>query len=441
MVMTYVPGIDLHETWDTADRAHSDVGINELGYFDHRDQIADIGLSLNPDSPMVIIDAATDERHPFWSELDQHQGAVDAAEQVLIIRPAINFTEGHRYIVALRNLKNADGDIIEPGAEFAALKGGTATDAARQTRFNDEVFGPLEEAGIAKDDLYLAWDFTVASERNLSERMLTMRDDAFGRILGDTDLADRKVAGDSPEFVVDSSSTTTDNWTDARGVARSQEYRVIKGRVTVPNYMDKIQQTEAKVRPNTEVPELGSADAPAPGSRLYDDPVDADTLPNQNPVEKDVQVPFTCHVPTGRQNYMVTYGHGLLGTRSQIGDVRSPRRDGPFAGCAVDWWGMSTLDAPTVVAILSDLSHFPSLPDRAQQGFLNFMFLQRAAIHPGGFVTDPAFQDASGPLLKTFGPDEISESFYDGNSQGGSWVVRWWPCHRTSLVPSSVCRG
>ena len=64
------------------------------------------------------------------------------------------------------------------------------------------IFATLGEAGIAKSDLYLAWDFTVASERNLSERMLHIRDDAFAQ-LGDTDLADLVVQGTSPRFIVD----------------------------------------------------------------------------------------------------------------------------------------------------------------------------------------------------------------------------------------------
>ena len=37
-------------------------------------------------------------------------------------------------------------------------------------------------AGIARNDLYLAWDFTVASQRNITERLLFMRDDAFAAL-------------------------------------------------------------------------------------------------------------------------------------------------------------------------------------------------------------------------------------------------------------------
>ena len=64
------------------------------------------------------------------------------------------------------------------------------------------MFGTLAEAGIDRDSLYRAWDFTVASERNLSERVLTIRDDAFER-LGDTNLSDMEVEGDAPEFAIE----------------------------------------------------------------------------------------------------------------------------------------------------------------------------------------------------------------------------------------------
>jgi hypothetical protein len=421
MVMTYVPGIDLHATWGTQDRPHSEAGPNEVGYFDHRDTIADPALSLSPDAPMVILNADTGERHPFWSELDTHPGAVEAGEQVLILRPAVNFDEGARYVVGLRNLKDSDGATIATGAEFDAYKSGSGTDADRQAQYDTDIFPALAAAGVAKDDLYLAWDFTIASEDNLAERMLTMRDDAFGRILGDTDLADRQLGDSSaPAFVVDGVTERDDNYADANGVSHSQRIRTIDGRIEVPNYMDRIQQIEGHHKSN-QLP----ADGPAPLSRLYDDPLDPDALPDQNPVEPTVNVPFRCEVaiaqdgqPLQRENHPMLYGHGLLGTRSQVGDLKTPRRAAPFMGCGVDWWGMSTPDLPSVAAAIGDLSNFATIPDRAQQGFLNFMFTGRALIHPDGFATDPAFQ-LNGQSLINIDDGEGSTLQYDGNSQGG----------------------
>ena len=421
MVMTYVPGIDLHQTWGTQDRAHSDVGVNELGYFDHRDHIADIGLYENEDAPIVILNADTGERHPFWSELDTHPAAVSTGEQVLILRPARNFEEGARYIVALRDLKSSDGSSLAPGAEFQAYRDGAYAgdllNGARQTHFDTNVFPVLEEAGIARDDLYLAWDFTVASERNLAERSLHIRDDAFAQ-LGDTDLSDRIVQGSSPEFVVDSTEEETRTWTDTRGRPHSQPMRLVRGRVTVPNYLDRIQQTESKFQePGSATGGVTYADAPAPGSRFLD--TDLDGLPNQNPADPTVNVPFICEVPlNGEANIPGLYGHGLLGDRFQVDDFESPRRHGNFFGCGVDWWGMSTVDLPTVAAILTDISHFSSLADRAQQGFLNFMIVGRAAVHPEGFASDPAFQQDGESLVKT-ADENGTYLVYDGNSQGG----------------------
>ena len=55
---------------------------------------------------------------------------------------------------------------------------------------------------------------------------------------------------------------------------------------------------------------------------------------------------------------------------------------------------------------------FPTLADRSQQGFLNFLFLGRLMIHADGFVANPAFRVGTQPLVDT------SELFYDGNSEG-----------------------
>ena len=38
------------------------------------------------------------------------------------------------------------------------------------------------DAGIAREDLYLAWDFNIASVENITERILHIRDDAFAAL-------------------------------------------------------------------------------------------------------------------------------------------------------------------------------------------------------------------------------------------------------------------
>jgi hypothetical protein len=410
MVMTVVPGLDLPRTWGLQDMPFTG-SPNQQGAFDHRDQLTDIGLSLSPDAPIQVVNTRTGERHPVWAELDSNAGSAadravgssNAGRQALIIRPARNFDLATRYVVVLRNLKDAQGRTLTPTAAFRSA---VASPDARMQR----VLAGVAAAGVGTEGLYQAWDFTVASQRNLSERVLHMRDDAF-RQLGDTDLDDRRVQGVSPGFAIDAVTERTDTWTDSRGVQRTQKVRRVDGRVYVPNYLDRVQQLENQVGPQ-RLP----FDVPAPGSRLLD--LTGEGLPDQNPALPVVRVPFRCDVPLDQgPSYAVTYGHGLLGTRDQIGDVKWPRRFG-FAGCAADWWGMASQDLPTVAAILADVSNFPSLPDRAQQGFVNWMYLQRAMVHARGFNEHPAFQQG-GRGLFVADTGEGTQSFYDGNSQGG----------------------
>src|SRR5512135_743654 len=97
MILTFVPGLDLHRTWGTAGMT-GDPRIG--GPNDPRDQVADISRYLAADAPILVIDAQTGQRWPFWSELDMN-ASTKANQRLLIVRPAVNFTEGHTYLVAL----------------------------------------------------------------------------------------------------------------------------------------------------------------------------------------------------------------------------------------------------------------------------------------------------------------------------------------------------
>ena len=135
------------------------------------------------------------------------------------MRPAVNLREGHRIVVALRRLQDSSGKAIEPGDAFHAYRDGTKTsDPTTEERrpHMQDVLKTLDGAGVKRDDLFLAWDFTVASERNLSERMLHIRDNVFGSL-------DNK----APTFQV----TQVEDDVDER-VARR-----VSGTFTVPSYL------------------------------------------------------------------------------------------------------------------------------------------------------------------------------------------------------------
>jgi hypothetical protein len=338
--------------------------------------------------PAVVIDADTGKRQLIWAELDLNH-LTEQKDRVLIIRPGKNWEEGHRYIVALRNLKDTAGRTIQPNETFKAYrdKQPLADPRAEARRPHmEDIFTRLGRAKISRDDLYLAWDFTVASERDRSERILFMRDAAFGE-LGDSNLADLEVEGDAPEFTVDSVSDQSDG------------RRKVTGTFTVPCFLDK---------PGC-----------VPGSKMAFAGPNA-TLPTRIPGNTQ-KATYTCFVPRdaingGPASRPSLYGHGLLGGQGEVGS--GPQRDMVtrfnMTYCATDWYGFATEDLGSVALTLLDASNFPLLADRMQQGILAFHFLGRLAIHPQGFSSDPAFQRADGSsAIDTTG------LYYDGNSQGG----------------------
>ena len=83
----------------------------------------------------------------------------------------------------------------------------------------------------------------MASERNITERMLSIRNDAFHQ-LGDDDLGDNVVQGNSPTFAV--SSTT-----DMTAAENPKIARIVKGTVTVPCYLNTLTCSPVGSRFNT----------------------------------------------------------------------------------------------------------------------------------------------------------------------------------------------
>jgi hypothetical protein len=361
--------------------------------------ITDIERTYDRDAPIVVLNTDTLERHLIWSELDANPQ--DRANVNLLIRPAVNFDEGGHYVVVLRNLKNASGRTIRAPDAFRVYRDRILTQdpvVEERRKHMEDIFKTLKRARIKRSELYLAWDFTVASERNLSERMLHIRDDAFAQ-LGDTRLDDLTVQGSSPPFEVTSVTDFQPCGTDGCQSGESDRLlRRVEGRVIVPCY-------------------LNAAGCP-PGSQFA---YGLDGLPLRVPGNVSA-ANFVCIIPraavsggTVRPARPSLYGHGLLGTASQVagGAIQALASEHDIMLCATDWIGLAQEDIPNAVAILGDISHFSSLADRSQQGMLNFLYLGRTMINPLGFSTDPAFQWNGTPLIDT------SRLYYDGGSQGG----------------------
>lgn len=371
-ILVKIPGITT-----VADvKANKAVPINHLGAY------------KSPTAPIVVIDASTGQRWPIWVEIDS---AASPEKADLEIHPSVNFASGHRYIVALRSLKNAKKQSLEAPAGFRYYRDELPSEEeavnVRRPHFN-ELFAKLETAGITRSSLYLAWDFTVASDANNSSRMLSMRNNAFAQ-LGDTNLADGIPQGVSPAFEV----TSVENNPNPGQIARR-----VKGNFTVPCFL---------------FPNCG------PGGRMH---LDGEGNPIQNgtwTANFDCIIPLSATTGAAETARPALYGHGLLGDASEVASSpqRSLSQEYDIMQCATDEIGMAESDLGTVEEALGNMSIFPAIPDRLQQGLLDELYLGRALISSTGFTTAPAFhQDgtlATGSVINT------AHLFYNGNSQGG----------------------
>jgi hypothetical protein len=390
-----------------------------------------IGRYRAAEAPIVVIDAATGKRWPIWAEVDANAGS--PAHTNLLIHPAVNFRTDTRYIVALRSLKRANGTTIPAPAAFAVYRDGSAPTTGRRTAHMNEVFADLATAHIPRRNLYLAWDFTVASQHAISGRLLSMRNRAFAE-LGDTDLSDLKVTGRSPRFTVHS----------YRDLSKADDPRV--GRrvtldVTVPCFiwptcsipalhldaglpLSTTLGRIARVLGIDLSPLIGKlpVDGVPPGIGtghfLLKHPFDPGSMPRQNPLPLHARV--ICNIPRvaidgGKPARPSLYGHGLFGSATEVdtGNVTQFGADHDIMFCAPDWFGMAKADIPNALLALLDLSNFPLLVDRVQQGILDFLYVGRAMIHPDGFCSSPAFRANGRCVINT---DRL---YYDGNSQGG----------------------
>ncbi len=336
--------------------------------------------------PIVVIDEQTGQRQLIWSELDANASSPQDTD--LMIHPGKNFTEGHTYVVALRDLRTASGAEIAAPSWFAKLRDNShlpANEQAQKARYA-KIFAALRRVGVSRNShLYEAWDFTIASERSLSSRLLAIRNNAFAQ-LGDTNLADGQVAGHAPAYQVASVDTSIAGFTR------------VQGTFTVPCYL------------------ITCGASATTGFHYGSSSVDA--TPTQIP-GNTATAPFECMIPNtaspSSPARLSLYGHGLLGSHTEVeaGNVEAMATEHNMTFCATDWWGLAEGDIPGDIAALGNLNLFPNVIDRLQQGVLNTLYLGRLMLNPEGFASNAAFQSSGQPVIDT------SNLYYDGNSQGG----------------------
>ena len=298
----------------------------------------DLGAYTSDDVTTVVVNAATGERLPHFAEMDM---SAPEDERMLILRPVTPMEHGTRYVVGIRGLKHLDGSDVQPSAAFRGLRDNDDSaqeEVARmRDRYENGIFDVLEQTGFSRAQLQLAWDFTTGSSENLHADILHIRDDALARI-----------PKTGPVFEIDSVEVDPYNCTTGESI-----HKTIEGRVTVPYYTEQDGPASVFARG-------------ADGLPTYQGDADPNFL---------IRIPCSVYNDPSSARMVLQYGHGLLGDR---GEARTgwlsefADREGLIV-FAMNWTGMSTIDAtPIALMIATDLSNFRFIPERSQQGLVEF---------------------------------------------------------------------
>ncbi len=354
--------------------------------------------SLNETSPTVILNTTTGERLAHWVDLDEYvvqaKLRIDAGEdkpqftidreieglrqeQALMLRPAIRPEDATRYIVAIRNVRDGDGEFVAPSPGFQALRDDVpSSDAVIESRraHFEEIFSTLEDAGISRDDLQIAWDFTTTSRENNTSAMLHIRDDALERF------------PDGVPYTIE-----LKNEDIIEGIACRLEITF-----DMPLYMTKGESGGLLNLGANGLPEQNGTFAYAAAMIV---PVSVSTEPAS----------------------LVEFGHGQLGAKEQVLGFQEIAAQANFATFGLDWKGFASDDVlPTLIPAIvgGDMSAFRAIPERMHQGFLNFLMAMRTLSREAEGGASTALNQA---LANDCGGATIdgSKRYYFGGSQGG----------------------
>jgi hypothetical protein len=335
--------------------------------------------SLAPDSRTIVLDASTGERVAHWTEFDHYSDSLQ--DPVLVMRMADSLAPATRYVVAIRGAVDRDGATLPATDGFAALRDQQASTIIgihqRRDHYEDAVFPLLEQAGVERSELQLAWDFTTNSDANSTETLL----EALNAVLA-------AVPAEGPAVTIEEHLVDFgDPWIAHR----------IEGTVEIPSVL--LPEDDRRIR------------------LLRRDSGGAIEASGVEVVEFTLQVPYS--VAAGSEAAPVLqYGHGFLGDRGEAdnGWLRDLAERKGFSVLAIDMQGMSEEDSliwlPNMV---NDGGTFPLLAEKPIQGLVNHVVVQDMVATSlqtleGGTLT----RDDGGAL---FDGDRV---VYTGNSQGGT---------------------
>ncbi len=335
----------------------------------------DVGAAFAADAPVVVINMETRQRLTIFAEVDMN--ASNPLERALIIRPLERMQPGTRYAVAIRkSVKAADGSDLPLSPAFAAIVAG---EDFKHPRFEglaagyDEIFAVLEDDGISRNDLVLAWDFVTASDEFLTADILAMREQALP-VMGD--------AGENLSFQAEEIAPTRPELA----------LRLVVGTYDTPMFLDDGEKDLSILnRDANGVPELvgmGTANFSAVIPRCVE--------------TEEAPVP------------VIIFGHGLFGNANDYIDDRflqEVANDNCVVIIGGDWIGLTNRQLVAVAYAMNDMNRGLGITEKLAQAVISFTALQR--ISRSTFRTDDMFKVDGREII------DPTRVYYYGASLGG----------------------
>lgn len=341
--------------------------------------------------PIAIVDDAG-ARVPFFVDVDPR--ADSGAREGITLRPLVRLSERAHYTVLVSGVRTSDGDDVPVPVAFQRLRDGVVGDdpvlKPLLAHYEAEVFPHAAQAGIAREALQLAWDFTTGSDTHLLTDMLRARE----LVLAELQRAPAVVEVD----------TFFDN--DAMPVIFRDRpdlsWRYIKLRVTGPRVVT-------------------DDDA---GAVLFRDDAGQVALNGTTTFTATVIVPSSVRDQFAPGPTLL-FGHGFFGDQveSEGAGTRNLSHASKRVMFAIDWQGMSDADVGTVASGVGDkVSESLKFGERIPQGMMNWLTLTEAIV--GGQLDDLTFPTNNGDVAifrrPQSGPGVVAGG--DGDNAGDVFV-------------------
>jgi hypothetical protein len=404
----FLPQSDGGRPWDVRAMNRRD-GFSPIGTVWMQLGVALDGASLPPirgsDASLVEgasvqlwdLDAGTRLRH--FAEIDAHPIPRDEARS-LLVRPLIHMGFERRIAVVITNaLRDATGAPVEAPRAFAALRDGEGDDAglsAAVISHYEYLLRRLEDLGVPRGDLVLAFDFRTASEASTLAPLDRVVEAMRAALPLDRDH--------EPTITISSirDSLDADLPDPAPGI-----WREVRGSIEVPHFL--------------------WADELNPGSsddqgffRLGEDGLPMERGP--------AQAYFTLMVPESLQEAApgtapwFVFGHGIF--RNPQHYLVSPDDPEDVVDLAnrlgavmigTEWRGLTERDVGDAIRAARDPARFPLLTDKLVQGVSNQLAIGRMA--RTAFIDHPYLRSGEAEdALSLIDPERV---YYYGISLGG----------------------